>query len=253
MSLFERQYKGRGIRFMITISPALKEGDINFLKTLGEISNLSTYFDKIDVSIFDNQKEFSQVKIFCPEAKFNIKLSNAEEKYTKIFYDAFGQIGALCMGLLHRKFQVDEYSFLYRINPKEAPNEFVPLVELKTAGAFLLWGRMYAKSLKEDITKNVKNKDDKNKLKEITKEIDDARLMVAENRDFILKMAQETGVWKPYKTIDDVRISAKLLTDKQIKTLAAVAKEKQLTMHYHWMPLNDVELKLINDYIKTLG
>ena len=250
MELFKKQYRGRGIRFMFLVSPQLSERDLSFFKEIGRVGAASKYFSGVDVNVFENGGGVTWIKIYCPDANFNVKLSEAKKMYTDIFYGIFGDVAKVCFGLLHKNFNVTEYSFLYRLEPKERPGEFVPLVTLETVGAFIFWGRMYAKNLNEDITKQISDKNDKIKLKGMMKEFADARPMVAENKDFILRMAKELDIWKPYKTLRDV--SPSTLNKTELIALKDVSQKNRAIMHYHWMPLDEAELKLINDYINTL-
>ena len=291
MSLFEPSYMGRGLRIIIETSPLKNESDIDFFKWLGKplveplhsiasispfsdpdddikmmsaISknyNLRKYFKNIDIKSYARGNEQAKkgkldkdafyIKIFCPDALFRVKLSDAEKVYTEMFYDIYGMIGSICLNILHTKFSVIEYSFLYRFMPKEKPGEFVPMVALKTVGAFLIWGALYVKNRKENIIKNISNEDDRKRLKEILKDTDDGRPVVSQNKDFILKMAEQTGVWKPYRTKEDVRISPQLSTS-ELEAEYKILNEKKATGYYHYMPFKENEIKVISEYLKDL-
>jgi hypothetical protein len=252
MSFFERKYKGRGIRLVVTFSPPLSQDEVAQCKEFGRMCVLNEHFTGIDVGLFTDEPTHSQIKIFCSEATFHVKLSEAERVYTGIFYEAYGQIARLAMNVFYKGFHIDEFSFLYRTHPKEATGEFVPLVPLKTVWAFLLWKALFAMSLKQDLAARVPD-GDRMKLKEVVREMDDARPVVAENRDFILRMAEHLGVWKPYQSEAD----SMPLVESDPRLGEAVEKalkeQPEAVSFYHYMPATDGELAMINRHLSQYG
>ena len=247
MGLFEKKYVGRGIRCILAFYPVLNEGELRMLGHIVKTSKLAQQFTHIDVSDYGKTKDgkWSTVKVYCLDAKFNVKLSEAEELYTKIFYDLFGLAGSFA-GFSHKDLDIQEYSFLYRFVPKERPDEFMPIITLKTIGAFIFWRRLFAKSKREDITKAVPSKY-RERLKEIVKDTPDARSMVAENRDFILDVAQKVGVFKPYRNVDELKPTIfKLGKKAQDAYKETVESSKGAVSYYHFMPILDDELELVN-------
>lgn len=236
---------------MVSFWPPLSETEVAQCKEFGKVCSLNEHFRGIDVNLFENKPTYSQIKIFCPDAKFRLKASECEKVYTDIFYSAFGQIGILATNIFHKGFRIEEFSFLHRTYPKEKPQEFVPMVPLKTIGAFLYWKKLFAMGLNEDITTNISNNDDKLKLKEITKETVDARPLVSENRDFILRTAEELGLWKRYRSMDDFKPT--LYADPRLKEAFenVIQEHPETITFYHYMPLTEDELILINQAINN--
>jgi hypothetical protein len=93
----------------------------------------------------------------------------------------------------------------------------------------------------------VKDANDKEKLKEITKDITDARPLVEENKDFILEISRKLGILKPY-TEKDLTGDPWIL--KAFKETIDSDKKYDGTEAYKgYMPLSDDELRLINEYV----
>ena len=244
-------YEARGIRFVLAFTPLISDTERQALSRIMKTSKLSTLFSTIETSDYGNSKDgrWSLIKVYCPNAKFRVSLYEAEKTYTDIFYYVFGLASQFAISL-KREMDVMEYSFLYRFKPKEKPDEFVPLVPLKTIGAFIFWRRLYGQSLKVDLTKAIPNKQDKERFKSIIKKTDDARPIVEENRDFILSMAQKIGLWKPYQSSQEFKPTLAKIPNVKMEDLIGKSTGAE-SVYYHYMPLTDAELKLINRYIET--
>ena len=133
---------------------------------------------------------------------FTVSLSKAEKTYTEIFYNLFGRTASLCIGALKRDLDITEFDLLYRFVPKEKSGEFMPLITVKTIGAFIFYRKIIAKSTHEDLIGMVTDANDKEKLKEITKDTADARPLVEENKEFILEISRKLGILKSYTEKD---------------------------------------------------
>jgi hypothetical protein len=248
MSIFDRKYAGRGVKFIFAITPKLKEGEFGLVrKTLVTEPLFRKYFGYVDVTDFGDSGAWSRVKIYCPNALFTVSLSKAEKAYNEIFYNMFGRTASLCMGVLKRDLDIIEFDLLYRFIPKEKSGEFMPLITLKTIGAFIFYRKIIAKSTHEDLIKMVTDTKDKEKLKEIMKDITDARPLVEENKDFILEISRKLGILKPYTQKELIGDPVMV---KAIKETIDRDKIYDGTEAYKgYMPLSDNELRLVNEYI----
>ena len=246
MSIFEQNYAGRGIRFIFTFAPPMSENELLFFKATINNSILPKYFKTIDITRYSDTAAKSQIKVFCPEVKFSTSLSEAEKKYTEIFENVYSLVTGVCFKL-NKQFDTTEYSFLYRYTPKEKPNEFVPIFPLKKVGALLFWRRVYAKSMEEDVTSKIKKKGDKAKFKEVFRECTDERPLAYENADYILRVAEDIGLFKPYKTVDEVKHIHTIPLDVAMKM-----PMKGGVGYGHYMPLTEKEANLVKEYIATL-
>jgi hypothetical protein len=248
MGIFEKKYVGRSVKLIFAVTPKLKEEEFGLLrKALLAEPLFRKYFGYVDVTNRGDEGAWTKIKIYCSNPLFTVRLSKAEQTYTEIFYSIFGRTASLCIGALKRDLDVTEFDLLYRFVPKEKSEEFMPLITLKTIGAFIFWGKLIAKSRHEDLVKMVTNTIDKERLKEITKDIADARPLVETNRDFILEISRKLGILQPYnekELIDDpviLQAVKKTIDNDKIYDGAEVYKG--------YMPLSDEELRLVNEYI----
>jgi hypothetical protein len=252
MSIFERKYAGRGVKFIFAITPKLTVEEFGLVrKTLVAEPLFRKYFGYVDVTDLGDNGAWSKLKIYCSNSLFTVALSKAEKTYTEIFYNIFGRTASLCMGVLKRNLDIIEFDLLYRIIPKEKSGEFMPLITLKTIGAFIFYRKIIAKSTHEDLIKMVTDTKDKEKLNEIMKDIADARPLVDENKDFILEISRKLGILQPYSekdlTDDPVILKATKETIDSDKIYAGTEAYKG------YMPLSDDELRLVNKYILSRG
>ena len=248
MSILERKYAGRGVKFIFAITPKLKEEEFGLVKkTLVTEPLFRKYFGYVDVTDLGDNGAGSMIKIYCSNALFTVSLSKAEKAYTEIFYSMFGRTASLCIGVLKRDLDIIEFDLLYRFIPKEKSGEFMPLITLKTIGAFIFWGKIIAKSRHEDLIKMVKDANDKEKLKEITKDITDARPLVEENKGFILEISKKLGILKPYTEKDLIGDPVILKAAKE--TIDSDKIYDGTEAYKGYMPLSDDELRLVNEYI----
>jgi hypothetical protein len=250
MSIFERKYAGRGVKFIFAIAPKLKVEEFEFVrKTLRAEPLFRKYFGYFDVTDLGDDGTWSKVKIYCSNSLFTVGLSKAEKAYTEIFYNMFGRTASLCMGALKRNLDIIEFDLLYRVIPKEKLGEFMPLITLKTIGAFIFYRKIIAKSMHEDLIKMVTDAKDKEKLNEIMKDIADARPLIEENKDFILEISRKLGIFIPYTEKDLIGDPAMLKAAE--KTIESDKIYDGTEAYKGFMPLSDGELRLVNEYIST--
>ena len=101
---------------------------------------------------------------------------------------------------------------------------------------------------KEDTIKRLENNIDRQKLGIFSPGIVDVRPVVAANKDFIFEVAEKLGIWAPYKTTADVA-RAHLLP---LQEVGKISVEHGADMHAHFAPCNDIELNLVEQYLKSL-
>jgi len=78
---------GRGVRFDFYLKPKIPEEHVEDMKAI--IYNnlgLNQYFDDIDVGIFDAEEPgYTQIKLFCPSAKFKLKPTESLKFYKELY------------------------------------------------------------------------------------------------------------------------------------------------------------------------
>ena len=160
---------GRGVRFVFAVTPQLTPKEFSLLEPAlfnnpyfsyglpdpksanpfypsgsAMINPFNACFAHVRASdagaITDSQKDITwqRVKVFCDEARFRIRTSDAEGYYTAMLYAMFN-VASVLIERMKKNFDVEEFSLLYRFVPKEHKDEFLPLFSLGTAMAFVLW------------------------------------------------------------------------------------------------------------------
>lgn len=245
--MFEKKHLGRGIKLIFVVAPKLEEREFELVKRTLKMEPLfKNYFGYIDVTMLGDTGAWSKIKLYCSNTLFTTTVSNAEKVYTELFYMLFGRIAYLCQVGLKKDLDIVEFDLLYRIMPKEKSGDFIPLLSLRTIGAFIFWRKINAMNM-QDLTKKVTTEMDKERLREIMGSASDSRPIVEKHRDFILNLSTELGLLKPLTKKDLVNDPTLV---KAIEDTAKSDKAYDGTEAYKgFMPLSDDELALINDFI----
>jgi tetratricopeptide (TPR) repeat protein len=128
----ERKLKARGVKFFLFVSPDVsKEDQPDWSNLLVDklpifFDNVSIYYDSSMTVPEPPKKKIMVIKIFCPDAKFGLKLSEAGAFYGKL---CDNYMNFVSKSLAKNKFELlgCQFDLVFRMHPPEDPTEFIPL------------------------------------------------------------------------------------------------------------------------------
>ena len=120
--------KGRGVNLKFYVKPFVKKDDKQKLKDLiWKLGLFGQFFERTWIEFYDCKEE-TEVKIWCPETRFVIKLADAEDWYKKFFDHAFDDVKAI-LNKNGYKVKSYDFGFVYRIGVPET--DLIPMPKLK--------------------------------------------------------------------------------------------------------------------------
>ena len=243
---------GRGIKIVFTTTPSLNEsGQVIVRRTIYDDKKVfGKYFEDVYVTASNDR-----IIVFCTDPKFYVDSSDPEKTYNQIFYKIIERISDISSKVLLKSVNLSEFYLLYQTKPQEELDKYMPLIKLRT-----IWAFIFLKSLLSLDSNKYKEtnltKRDQEKFKELSKKmklekdflnINQSNIwhihqnldIIGKNADFIIGIAMQLGLWKPYTKEDIANISEE--SSKSSESFKPL------------MPLTDTDLKLINETIFVQG